>query len=144
MSPLSREEARRVVQEAGLRATAPRIAVLRLLALSKRPLSHSEVVDQIGTSDFDPATLYRNLIKLVEANLARVASTVGGVTRYEIREADEGPHLHPHFSCEECGLVHCLPGAILTGPVDRAWRHSLKDASLQLTGTCPECRRACR
>ena len=142
MAQLSREEARRIVQEAGLRATAPRIEVLRLLSESKRPLSHSEVVDQIGTSDFDPATLYRNLVKLVEANLARIASTVGGVTRYEAREADEGPHVHPPFSCDECGMVHCLPGAILSGSVGGAWRLALKDASLQLTGTCPECRRA--
>jgi Fur family transcriptional regulator, ferric uptake regulator len=137
---LSRDEAKRRVQEAGLRATAPRVAVLRLLAAADKPLSHSEVVEAIGKGDWDQATLYRNLLKLVEADLARVASRVGGVARYEARGDDDSPHLHPHFSCRTCGGVECLPQAKLTGPVDRAWHQSLAEAELQLVGECPACR----
>ena len=78
----AREDAKARIHEAGLRATAPRVAVLALLATSDKPLSHSEVVVAIGDVDWDQATLYRNLVKLVEANLARVASRVDGVVRY--------------------------------------------------------------
>lgn len=140
VAAITRDEAKRRVHEAGLRATAPRVAVLCLLARAERPLSHSDVVAAIGSDQWDQATLYRNLIKLVDAQLARVASHVGGIARYEIRGADEGPHLHPHFSCSSCGGVECLPEARLTGPIDRDWHPSLAEAELQLVGKCPTCR----
>jgi Fur family ferric uptake transcriptional regulator len=139
MDRLSRAEAKQRIHGAGLRATAPRVAVLRLLAAADKPLSHTEVVEAIDGEDWDQATLYRNLVKLVEVNLARVASKVGGVARYEARGDDDGPHLHPHFSCRTCGAVECLPEAKLTGPVDRRWSRSLETSELQLIGECPGC-----
>jgi Fur family ferric uptake transcriptional regulator len=139
MVEFSRDEAKQRIHEAGLRATAPRVAVLRLLASAEKPLSHTEVVGAIGSEDWDQATLYRNLLRLVEVDLARVASKVGGVTRYEARGDDDSPHLHPHFSCRTCGSVECLPEAKLTGPVDRRWNRSLETSELQLIGDCPDC-----
>ena len=139
---LSREDAKKRVHAAGLRATAPRVAVLRLLAGSKKPLSHTEVVDAIGSDDWDQATLYRNRLKLVAAALARIANRVDGIARYEARGEDDSPHLHPHFSCRSCGAVECLPDAKLTGPVDRRWHRSLSTSDLQLTGECPDCLKA--
>ncbi len=140
MSKLSREAGRQLLHDAGLRATAPRVAVLRLLAESPRPLSHAEVVDTIGTDDWDAATLYRNLIKLDEVGLARVASRVGGVTRFEAQEHGAPAHVHPHFACRDCGDVTCLHDAKLTIPKNDAWRQALLDADLQVVGQCPECR----
>lgn len=141
MAKLSREESRHMLHEAGLRATAPRVAVLRLLSEAKRPLSHAEVVTRIGTDDWDAATLYRNLIKLDEAGLARVASRVGGVTRFEAHGQDEPAHVHPHFACRDCGSVTCLHEATLSIPKDEAWREALLDADLQVVGQCPSCRK---
>lgn len=140
MSKLSREEGKRILHDAGLRATAPRVAVLRLLSATDRPLSHAEVVERIGTDDWDAATLYRNLIKLDEAGLARVASRVGGVTRFEAQGADEPAHVHPHFACRDCGDVICLHDATLSIPKNEAWRDALLDADLQVVGRCPHCR----
>lgn len=142
MGKLSREEGKRILHEVGLRATAPRVAVLRLLTDSARPLSHAEVVSGIGTDDWDAATLYRNLIKLDEAGLARVASQVGGVTRFEAQTHGAPAHVHPHFACRDCGDVICLHDARLTMPKDEAWREALMDADLQVVGQCPTCRTA--
>ncbi|MDD9942295.1 MAG: transcriptional repressor [Myxococcales bacterium] len=139
VAELSRDDAKEQIRAAGLRATAPRVAVLRLLASTDRPLSHTDVVEAIGCTDWDQATLYRNLLKLVEVNLARVVSKVGGVSRYEARGDDDGAHLHPHFSCRTCGCVECLPDAKLTGPVHRRWNRSLETSELQLIGDCPGC-----
>jgi Fur family ferric uptake transcriptional regulator len=138
MPEITREEAKSLIHTAGLRATAPRVAVLRLLTASPKPLSHSEVITAVGSDDWDQATLYRNLLKLVEVNLARVASQMGGITRYETR-SDDDPHVHPHFSCETCGRVECLPGAKLGGKVEVRWHESLADSQLQLIGNCPDC-----
>ena len=136
---LTREEAKSRIHAGGLRATAPRVAVLRLLAATGRPLSHTEVVETIGSDDWDQATLYRNLQKLVEVDLARVVSKVGGISRYEARGDDDGPHLHPHFACRGCGVVECLSDAKLTGPVSLRWNRSVETSEIQLIGDCPDC-----
>ena len=139
MGNLSSNDAKQRIHEVGPRATAPRVAVLRLLTASDNPLSHSEVVEALGSDAWDQATLYRNLLKLVEVDLARVASKVGGIARYEARGDDDSPHLHPHFSCRTCGSVTCLPEAKLAGSVDRRWNRSLQGSELQLIGDCPDC-----
>lgn len=132
-------EAKSVIRQAGLRATSPRIAVYCLLAEADRPLSHTQVVEELNSNEWDQATVYRNLRKLVEANLARVATRVEGQDRYELRRSDQEPHLHPHFSCRTCGTVECFPKAILVGEVDPRWRRSIEVSQLQLTGECPDC-----
>ncbi|MEM7136029.1 MAG: transcriptional repressor [Myxococcota bacterium] len=139
MGSLTRDEARQRIHGAGLRATAPRVAVLRLLSETEKPLSHSEVVEAMGGRDWDQATLYRNLVKLADVELARVASKVGGVARYEAREAGESAHVHPHFCCKTCGAVECLPEAKLSVSVARRWNRSVKASELQLIGECPDC-----
>jgi Fur family ferric uptake transcriptional regulator len=98
-------------------------------------------VEHLGEDDWDRATLFRNLVKLVECNLARVASRVGGVTRYEAVTLGEHSHVHPHFACRDCRQVTCLHEAALRLPDDPIWRESLKRADLQLVGRCPSCRK---
>lgn len=139
MDELSPEEARRRIQKAGLRVTAPRIALLQLLTGAQKALSHSEVVDSIGAASWDQATLYRNLVKFVSADLAQVVSKVGGVARYLVRVEDEEPHHHPHFSCRNCGTVECLPEVMISAPAPGRWNHSLQASELQLVGDCPDC-----
>ncbi|TPV96901.1 MAG: transcriptional repressor [Myxococcales bacterium FL481] len=141
MPRLSRDDARTRLRDAGLRATAPRVAVLRLLAATDHPLSHAEVVDAVGSDEWDQATLYRNLIRLREAGLVRVASQVGGITRYEAQLDPSDTHLHPHFACRTCGIVECLPHARLIPPPGGGWKEVLADADLQIVGYCLACRR---
>lgn len=139
MSQAQQLEAKSVIREAGLRATSPRIAVYCLLASADRPLSHTQVVEELNSNEWDQATVYRNLRKLVEADLARVATRVDGQDRYELRRNDQGSHLHPHFSCRTCGTVQCFPETSLVGEVDKRWRRSIEISQLQLTGDCPDC-----
>ena len=141
MAVLSREDAKLLVREAGLRSTAPRVAVLQLLTRAGRPMSHSEVLGELGSDVWDQATIYRNLLKLADAGLARVVSRVDGVARYAASGDDDSPHLHPHFSCRSCGSVECLPKAKLTGRLKPEWHRSLEQAELQLVGDCPRCLR---
>ena len=141
MGKPTRQQTKQILRDAGLRATAPRVAVLRLLDAADRPLSHAEVVEELGTDDWDAATLYRNLIKLNEVGLARVASRVGGVTRFAAQEEDGPTHVHPHFACRDCGEVRCLDEARLSLPPSLTkWKQALDEAEVQLVGQCPDCR----
>ena len=37
-------------------------------------MSHSQVVSEIGTDALDPATVYRNLVKLTDVGILKVVS----------------------------------------------------------------------
>lgn len=137
---MTKEQARELLHGRDLRATAPRIAVIRILAEAEAPLSHTEVVDVLGETDWDPATIYRNLVKLRDAGLAPVVSQVGGIDRYALLDKAEDDHHHPHFVCEDCGKVSCLPIEFTTAlTVDERWKASIQGATVQLSGECPEC-----
>lgn len=140
---LSKIQARTLLRDRGLRATAPRVAVLRLLDREQRPLSHSEVLTLLGDSDWDQATVYRNLVKLSESGVTRVVSRAGGMARYELASDEGAPtQEHPHFVCSECGTVSCLPlaVAVVQSPeVDGAWQQAVDAARIQLEGRCPDC-----
>ena len=140
MVSLGKDEARALLKRHNLRVTGPRIAVLRILAEASLPLSYSDVLDLLGETDWDPATVYRNLIKLKEAGVARVASRVEGINRYVITVGDVSEHLHPHFVCNQCHQVSCLPDELsLALSVDGKWSDSIATAIVQLRGDCPEC-----
>lgn len=124
------------LRDAGLRVTAARRGLLELLDATEEPLSHGEAVERLGALGGDPATCYRNLMKLVETGLARVASTVGGVTRFE--SASRIRHEHPHFHCDRCGVTSCLPETKVEAPRGR-WKAAVKSADLTFVGQCPDC-----
>ena len=138
-----KEQARALLQERGLRATAPRLAVVVLLANHGGPLSYSEVLERLGEVDWDATTIYRNLVKLSEEGLARVVSRAEGMARYELALEGEGPdqvHGHPHFLCNDCGQVACLPdGTVPSLEARGRWQESVARATVQLQGSCPDC-----
>ena len=135
---MTKEDARKVLREKGLRATAPRLAVLRVLAEAEGPMSHTEVLKCLGDMDWDPATIYRNLVKLRDAGVAPVVSRAEGIDRYVLARAED--HRHPHFVCEECGRVACLPAELTASmSMEGRWRSSIEAAKVQLRGECPDC-----
>ncbi|MDZ8117900.1 Fur family transcriptional regulator [Pontiella agarivorans] len=135
------QEIRVLLHQKGLRVTAPCLAVLKILAGAKVPLSHTEVLEGMGEDDCDQATVYRNLIKLRDAGLARVVSQADGVDRYAfVMPGNEG-HAHPHFYCTACEQILCLPPKMqsllhIEGP----WHEAVQQAVWDLRGTCPMCR----
>jgi Fur family transcriptional regulator, ferric uptake regulator len=137
---ISKETARARLRDSGLRSTGPRIAVLQALSASHGPLSHGELVFRLGRHDMDQATVYRNLLKLEEFGLTRIASQVGGVVRYEPTELDgKVRQKHPHFSCKECGIVTCMSPITFTSEQETSWSFALDMAELSFVGVCPEC-----
>jgi Fur family ferric uptake transcriptional regulator len=112
--PVDDHALRASIRGAGLRATGARVAVLRALASASGPVSHADVCAAIGSSDFDRATVYRNLVDLTRANLARRSDVGDHIWRFEATVSVDGhDDVHPHFVCMECGNVACLPeGAV--------------------------------
>lgn len=137
---MTKEEARALLKEHDLRATAPRMAVLRVLASSQIPLSHTEVLEHLGQTDWNPATIYRNLVKLREAGVASVVSHAEGIARYEFVTVQSDEHRHPHFVCKDCGRLVCLPADLTASiAIEGPWAASVRQATMQLRGECPDC-----
>ncbi len=136
-----KERFREILKVRGLRATAPRLGVLRILDEATTPLSHSEVLQHLGDQDWDPATVYRNLIKLTECGIAVVVDYADGMTRYALAgPKHDGTHSHAHFVCNACGTLACLPSEVTaTMGIDGQWHESVRRATVQLRGECPNC-----
>jgi Fur family ferric uptake transcriptional regulator len=139
----ARREIQKVLRAAGLRATQPRVAVLRELMAARSPLSHGDVADTLSGDGFDRATVYRNLMDLTEAGLARRSDIGDHVWRFELMtpESDHQEETHPHFICGECGAVSCLPEDAVSVKPGRGTPRALKSraVSVQVRGVCDSC-----
>lgn len=138
-SPMTGEEARRLLQEGGLRRTASRVAVLRLLAASSSPLTHAEVAEKLESTGFGAPTIFRCLSDLTEAGLIVRVDLGDHVWRFGFQGGHREASDHPHFLCVDCGAATCLPGVDvnITGR-----RHAeLGDITeVVFKGHCPNCR----
>lgn len=130
------------LRAAGLRSTAPRVAVLRELEAATSPLSHADLVETLGEEGYDRVTLYRNLTDLTEAGLVMRSDLGDHVWRFELKR-EERAHagIHPHFTCTDCGSVACLPpGSVQLTAVKGAPKALIaRSVDIQLRGQCDLC-----
>jgi Fur family transcriptional regulator, ferric uptake regulator len=138
-APTSIEDDRALLRGAGLRSTAPRLAVLAHLRSVGRPVSHPEVADALGPRGFDRASLYRNLIDMTERGILTRHDYGGHVWRFDLRRERGGSVAHgadhAHFVCTDCGEVECLPEAQVRMP-RRVIRRAV---SVEVKGRCTTC-----
>jgi Fur family ferric uptake transcriptional regulator len=131
-----------MLRSSGLRRTAPRVAVMQFLEGAAAPRSHGEIAEELALLGFDRATIYRNLIDLVEANLVTRRDLGDHVWRFEIRRgtADHASE-HPHFLCVTCGGVTCLPGGTVRFVSARGVPRAIASRSVevQVKGHCDTC-----
>ena len=101
--------AKELLRQASLRATAARVAVLRMLAVEAKPLSHAQVVDALDEFGFDQSTLFRCLNEMADAGLVTRLDLGDQTRRFEFREGGDATEFtHPHFMCVDCGQLSCM------------------------------------
>jgi Fur family ferric uptake transcriptional regulator len=125
----------------GLRATAARVAVYRVVAeLPGHP--DAEAIgagarSRIGT--LSTQAVYDTLHTLTGAGLLRRIEPAGSPARFETRVADN----HHHVVCRSCGAAHdvdCIVGhAPCLVPGD-AGGFVVDEAEVIFWGICPDCR----
>jgi Fur family transcriptional regulator, ferric uptake regulator len=131
------DDDRALLHRAGMRSTAPRLAVLAHVRAAGRPVSHPEVADALEPRGFDRASLYRNLIDLTERGILSRRDFGGHVWRFDLRDRDPSSHGtdHPHFVCTDCGEVECLPGVEVRMPR----RFGKRAVAVEVKGRCTDC-----
>jgi len=129
----------RMLREAGLRVTRPRLAVLT--AVHRHP--HADTDTIIGAvratvGEVSHQAVYDVLRALTTARLVRRIEPAGSVARYEARVGDN----HHHVVCRSCGRIADVDCAVgdtpcLTASDDRGFR--IDEAEVVYWGLCPEC-----
>lgn len=128
---------RKLLVERGLRATLPRIVILRELASLDHPIGHPELSDRLSSVTLDRATVYRNLIALTDAGILARTDLGDHVARFQLVRAGGTTHgQHPHLLCNDCGGMECLPGARLAL---RGASAGVSVDEIQVRGRCHAC-----
>jgi Fur family ferric uptake transcriptional regulator len=136
------------IHHSGLKATAPRIKILRVFQeSSQRHWSAEDVYRKLleEHAEIGLATTYRVLMQFVQAGLLSRTYIEAGKAIFEL---NEGRH-HDHLVCVRCGRVEefCDPEIeARQQKVAEEFGFELKDHALSLYGVCsaPECRRGWR
>jgi len=129
----------RLLREASLRVTRPRVAVLA--AVYEHPHSDTDSIIAVVRKDLgDVSTqaVYDVLRALTTAGLVRRIEPAGSVARYESRVADN----HHHVVCRACGAIADVDCAVgdtpcLTASHDHGY--SIDEAEVTFWGLCPAC-----
>ncbi|KAA0274082.1 MAG: transcriptional repressor [Acidobacteria bacterium] len=135
------EESERLLREADLRVTRPRVAVLT--AVHDLPHADTGSIAEAVRRDLGEVSLqavYDVLRALTEAGLVRRIQPAGSVARYESRVGDN----HHHVVCRICGSiadVDCAVGAAPCLSPSDDHGYSIDEAEVVFRGTCPDCSR---
>ena len=124
----------------GIRPTANRMVVVKVLAEAGRPLTLSELEYRILS--IDKSGVFRALRLFRDHHLVHVIEDVGGGVRYELCHShsdDEDDDLHVHFFCEQCHRTYCLehtPVPEVALPAEFV----TTSVNYIVKGICPQCR----
>jgi Fur family transcriptional regulator, stress-responsive regulator len=132
-------DAQRLLREAALRVTSPRVAVLT--AVHEHPHADTDAI--IGAARrrlgaVSHQAVYDVLRALTDAGLVRRIQPAGSVARYEARVGAN----HHHVVCRTCGAVADVDCAVgytpcLTAVDDAGF--SIDEAEVVYWGSCSQC-----
>ena len=125
---------------AALRATAPRVAVLRALEAAHDHPRIDQLVERVHESGvpISVQAAYDVCDALHRSGLARRIELAGSPARFEARVGDN----HHHVVCRSCGLTMDVDCAVGEAPcLDPAELHGFRISEAEVTywGECPDC-----
>ena len=136
---MKQSESLELMRHHGIRSTANRDIVVRALADAVRPLTLSELEQEIAT--IDKSGIFRTLTLFLEHHLVHAIDDGCSGTRYELCRSlneEDDDDLHVHFHCERCHQTFCL-NAIPIPEVALPEGYAKTSANFTLKGYCPKC-----
>jgi Fur family ferric uptake transcriptional regulator len=129
----------------GERVTAPRRAVIAVLASTDEHLSAAQVAEraQAHGTELHLASVYRAVDTLTRLGLVIHTHLPGGSTTYHLA-TKASPARHAHAQCSACGAVVDIPEqwlAAVSARLDDELGFILDAAHAALLGTCERCAR---
>jgi Fe2+ or Zn2+ uptake regulation protein len=136
---LATQDYERLLREASLRITRPRVAVLAAV-YSHSHADTSSILDVVRErlGEVSQQAVYDVLGALTDAGLVRRIHPPGSVARYESRVGDN----HHHVVCRSCGAIEDVDCTVGAAPCLTAADHSgyvVDEAEVVFRGLCPAC-----
>lgn len=136
-------ETKHLLKRNNIRATVRKVAILRAVFESGRPVNADELHTSVsGYMSVDLATVYRTLNAFKKSGLVREINDPTGVQYFEV--AGDGNPSHAHFKCTECLKLLCLECAAsdaLAAVPDVGNDFDVQEVWVTLSGICRECKR---
>lgn len=132
----------KVLRDASMRVTRPRVAVLA--AVTAHPHADTEsIIDAVREvhPTISHQAVYDSLKLLTNLGLLRQIQPHGHIARYETRVGDN----HHHVVCRTCGSladVDCAVGASPCLHASNDHGFSIDEAEVIYWGLCPDCKKA--
>src|SRR5215831_2400905 len=138
MNAESADQIRQAFQQAGLRCTPQRYAMLQYLMAEPMHPTAEQIFRAINSSDprSSRATIYNNLHALTKAGMVSPVAVDSGPVRYEaIRQR------HHHFICERCGQLEDIAAREVAYHPRRLQLGSrvIEDFQIVFRGICEKC-----
>lgn len=130
------------LNEVSLRATPARIALLKLLETSDKPVDVQTMIDYLANKELntDPATVFRIVNMFTEKGLTKQIQLQEGKFRYELSDKED----HHHLVCTSCGDIQDISDCninALEKEIAKKKTFQVMSHSLEFFGVCAVCQK---
>jgi Fur family ferric uptake transcriptional regulator len=130
------------LNEADLRATPARLALMKLFETADQPVDVQTMIDFLEKNKMktDPATVFRIVNMFTEKGLTKQIQFNEGKFRYELAAKDE----HHHLICQSCGRIEDISDCnidTLQKEIEKKKNFKVTSHSLEFFGTCSNCQK---
>lgn len=137
---ISIEECAQILEEHGIKPTANRTMIVKLLHNAPNPMSMSDLESELMT--VDKSVISRSLALFGNAHLVHRIDGGGDGTLFELCrctwEDGEDSDTHVHFHCDSCHRTLCLD-SIPIPHTELPEGYKVRFANYIACGLCPEC-----
>ena len=130
------------LHDVGLRATPARLAIMKLLASTEKPVDVETILIYLKKQNVptDPATAFRIMNVLTEKGLTKQVSFHEGKLRYELANRAD----HHHLICVQCGKIEDISDcniSALEKDIKQKKKFLVQYHSLEFFGLCTSCQK---
>lgn len=126
------------LEHSGVRPTAMRLLIYRMMSKSDGPLSSLDMETALETAD--RSTISRTLATFLEHDLIHAIDDGSGSVKYEVCRSSHHhsvDDLHVHFHCSECGKTFCLPDPVPHVALPDGF--IMENVNYVISGKCDKC-----
>jgi len=132
-------QAHNMLKAAKLYCTKGRVAILKVLMKTDKPISQDQIAQRLGKKHFNKVTIYRTLESLLKVGLVHKAFIEKRACHFELAHHCTESQCHPHFTCTNCGNTHCLTEISLPMAESPHRGFVIHRQQVRLEGLCPAC-----
>lgn len=130
------------LNEVELRATPARVALMKLLETTDKPVDVQTMIEYLEKRDIktDPATVFRIVNMFTEKGLTKQIQLQEGKARYELTANED----HHHLVCTKCGDIQDISDCNIAGlekDIEKKKGFKVTSHSLEFFGICNSCQR---